>query len=391
MDKNHLKNLDIVMKEMVDSGFAAGLNILVLKDGEEQYFHAEGYKDLENKEKFERDTIVRLYSMTKPVTAVAAMILLEEGKLSLEDSVEKFIPAYKNATYANGYERIPVKRPMRVKDLLNMSSGLTYNGILNSTEAMLCSLVDEGINRIGSDNEMSTMEFAERIIDIPLMFSPGEGYNYSYSADVLGAVIEKASGMRFSEFLKKRIFAPLGMNDTDFYVPADKQHRLAKVYEQSDNGLREYNYNNLLINLKADHAPAFESGGAGLMTTLDDYSKFATMLIKGGELNGVRILHENTIKFMTEASMEDMPREMMFAKNGYDGYEYCNLVQIMKDPSRGRAISTKGEYGWDGWLGAYFINDPVNKVTMLMGMQLTNAGTTPYTRKLKNIVFSSIK
>lgn len=390
MNKAHLSKLDAIMQEMVDTEFVAGCSILVLQDGEEQYFGAKGYRDIENKIPFTRDTMIRLYSMSKPVTAVAAMILLEEGKLALHDNVCDILPAFRDQCYADRYERIPVKKPMRVKDLLNMTSGLTYNGILNVTEAMLCGLVDEGIGRIGSDNEMTTMEFAERIAKLPLMFSPGEGYNYSFSADVLGAVIEKVSGMRFSEFLKERIFEPLGMNDTDFYVPAEKQNRLSKVYEKTEEGLKEYNYNNLLINLKADHAPAFESGGAGLMTTLDDYAKFATMLQKGGTVDGVRIIGEQTIKFMTEASMEDMPLEMYHKNMGNDGYEYCNLIQIMKDPSKAIAISTKGEYGWDGWLGPYFINDPVNKVTMLVGMQLTNAGTTPYTRKLKNIVFSSI-
>lgn len=390
MNKAHLSKLDAIMQEMVDTEFVAGCSILVLQDGEEQYFGAKGYRDIENKIPFTRDTMIRLYSMSKPVTAVAAMILLEEGKLALHDNVCDILPAFRDQCYADRYERIPVKKPMRVKDLLNMTSGLTYNGILNVTEAMLCGLVDEGIGRIGSDNEMTTMEFAERIAKLPLMFSPGEGYNYSFSADVLGAVIEKVSGMRFSEFLKERIFKPLGMNDTDFYVPAEKQNRLSKVYEKTEEGLKEYNYNNLLINLKADHAPAFESGGAGLMTTLDDYAKFATMLQKGGTVDGVRIIGEQTIKFMTEASMEDMPLEMYHKNMCNDGYEYCNLIQIMKDPSKAIAISTKGEYGWDGWLGPYFINDPVNKVTMLVGMQLTNAGTTPYTRKLKNIVFSSI-
>lgn len=390
MNKAHLSKLDAIMQEMVDTEFVAGCSILVLQDGEEQYFGAKGYRDIENKIPFTRDTMIRLYSMSKPVTAVAAMILLEEGKLALHDNVCDILPAFRDQCYAERYERIPVKKPMRIKDLLNMTSGLTYNGILNVTEAMLCGLVDEGIGRIGSDNEMTTMEFAERIAKLPLMFSPGEGYNYSFSADVLGAVIEKVSGMRFSEFLKERIFKPLGMNDTDFYVPAEKQNRLSKVYEKTEEGLKEYNYNNLLINLKADHAPAFESGGAGLMTTLDDYAKFATMLQKGGTVDGVRIIGEQTIKFMTEASMEDMPLEMYHKNMGNDGYEYCNLIQIMKDPSKAIAISTKGEYGWDGWLGPYFINDPVNKVTMLVGMQLTNAGTTPYTRKLKNIVFSSI-
>lgn len=391
MDQKHLQKIDDVLKELVDKGFAAGSSVLILENGKEQYFGTAGYRDIANKLPVERDTIIRLYSMSKPITATAAMMLIEDGVLELEQPVGDYISSFKNQTYADRWERIPVRRPATIRDLLNMSAGLSYNGNQNQTESLTCGIVDEGIARIGSDHEMSTMEFAERIGELPLIFSPGTSWNYSYCADVMGAVIEKASGMKFGEFLKTRLFDPLGMEDTGFYVPKEKQDRLSKVYEETEEGLKEYNYNHLIINLAMDHAPAFESGGAGLVTTLEDYAKFATMLLNGGVYNGKRIMQKRTIDFMTGASMEDLPRAEYFRTNGNNGNEYCNFLQIMKDSSRAVTVATNGEYGWDGWLGPYFRNDPVHKVTMLMSLQRTNCGTNMYTKKVRNVVFSSVE
>lgn len=237
---------------------------------------------------------------------------------------------------------------------------------------------------------MSTMEFATRLGRIPLLFSPGEGYNYSFSADVLGAIVEKISGMKFSEFLSERIFKPLEMKDTGFWVSEESQNRLSKVYKQTENGLEEFNYNHLMINLKGDHAPSFESGGAGLFSTLDDFSHFAVMLLNRGEYNGLRLLQPATVDYMTEASMSDEAFKMRKMTDGYTGYEYANLMRIMKNPSLSTVMTSEGEYGWDGWLGPYFINDPVDKVTFLLMLQRCDTGTNTYTRRIRNIVFSAV-
>ncbi|MCR5215099.1 MAG: beta-lactamase family protein [Eubacterium sp.] len=390
MDRDHLKKLDDILNEIVETKAFPGSMIMVLQDGKEMYFGAAGYRDLENKTLITRDTIFRLYSMTKPITAVAAWMLIEDGIISLEDEVGKYIPTYKNQTVADGWIINPVRRNMRIKDLLNMTSGLTYNGILNITEHKTDELVKEGIERMDSENEMSTLELASRLGEIPLVFSPGEGYNYGFSADVMGAVIEVVSGMKFGEFLKKRLFEPLGMEDTGFYVEDSKRDRLAKVYQKTEEGYKEFHYNNLLINLKGEHAPAFESGGAGIFTTLDDYAKFATMLHKGGKHEGKRIIGQETIKFMIGMSMEDMPRESLRKQNGQDGFEYCNLMRIMKDPSYANTIAVEGEYGWDGWLGPCFINDPVNKISILSMLQVTDAGFPPYMKRARNVIYSSL-
>lgn len=390
MNTEHLKKIDNVLKELTDCGYAAGGSVLILRNGTEQYYTAYGKRDIEANLPIERDTIFRLYSMTKPITAAAVMMLFEDGLLDLEAPVGDYIDTYKNQTYGDRYNLIPVHRPMIIKDLLDMRSGLCYNGILNMTEQMTGVLVDEGISRIGSKNEMTTMEFAERLGSIPLMFSPGEGYNYSFSADVLGAIIEKISGMKFGEFLKERIFEPLGMKDTGFWVPEESRSRLTKVYRQTDSGLEEFNYNHLIINLRGDHAPAFESGGAGLFSTLDDYSHFGTMLLNRGEYNGKRLMQKATVDFMTGASMSDEAFEMRKKTDGYAGYEYANLMRIMKDPSLSTIMTSDGEYGWDGWLGPYFINDPVDNVTFLLMLQRCDTGTNTYTRRIRNIVFSAV-
>ncbi len=393
MNKKSLDKIKDIQKAIVADGYAAGSLVLIMQDGEEQYFGAEGYMDIEGNRKIERDNIFRLYSMTKPITGFATMLLVEDGLLDVEAPVEDYIPSFKNQKYIdleNRWVLHEAKRPMKIRDLLNMTGGYTYGGDFNKAEIETQKIADDAISRIGSNHEMTTAEFAEKMGTVPLLFSPGEGYNYSYCADILGAVIEVVSGMRFSDFLKKRIFEPLGMNDTDFWVPADKQNRLVKVYGPGAKGLEEYHYNNLIINLEGDHAPAFESGGAGLFSTIDDYAKFARMMLFGGCLNGKKIADAGTIRFMTTATMEEMPRAMKYQNDGNDGTDYCNLLSIMREPARNNTIASRGEYGWDGWLGPYFRNAPECGVTILMMQQKVDAGTTTYTRRIRNVVYSSL-
>ena len=391
MDVNHLKKIDDVLSEMTGNGFVAGANCLVLKDGEEVYYGERGYADISGRLPLKRDSIFRLYSMSKPVTSAAVMLLVQDGLLDLNNPVGDYIPTFKNQTVADRYERVPVRRPMKVIDLLNMRGGLTYGGDLNTPEALTLKITEEAISRLDTDHEMSTLEFAKRLGEVPLLFNPGEHFQYSFSADVLGAITEVVSGMRFGEFLSKRIFKPLGMEDTGFFVPSDKQSRLVKVYKGTDTGLKEFNYNHLAINLKMDHEPAFQSGGAGLATTIDDYAKFATMLNNNGELNGVRVMEPGTVRYMTTGHMEEAPRKDFMTWDGVDGFIYSNLLRILKDEGAAVTCGSEGEYGWDGWLGPYFINDPKHKVTILHMIQKTDTGTTTYARRIRNVVYSSLE
>lgn len=391
MDVNHLKKIDDVLSEMTGNGFVAGANCLVLKNGEEVYYGERGYADISGKLPLKRDSIFRLYSMSKPVTSAAVMLLVQDGLLDLNNPVGDYIPTFKNQVVADRYDRVPVRRAMKVIDLLNMRGGLTYGGDLNTPEAMTLKITEEAISRLDTDHEMSTLEFAKRIGEVPLLFNPGEHFQYSFSADVLGAIVEVVSGMRFGDFLNKRIFKPLGMEDTGFFVPSDKQSRLVKVYKGTESGLKEFNYNHLAINLKMDHEPAFQSGGAGLATTIDDYAKFATMLNNNGELGGVRIMEPGTVRYMTTGHMEEGPRKDFMNWDGVDGFIYSNLLRILKDEGAAVTCGSEGEYGWDGWLGPYFINDPKHKVTILHMIQKTDTGTTTYTRRIRNVVYSSLE
>ena len=389
MDVKHLKKIDNILKEMTENGFVAGANCLVLENGKEVYYGETGYIDLEKKIPVKDDSIFRLYSMTKPVTSAAVMLLAQDGLIDLNQAVGDFIPSFRNQTVIDKGNRYAVKRAMKIKDLLNMTAGLTYGGEGNAPEVMTARLAAEGISRLGTDNEMSTMEFVSRLGEIPLLFNPGEHFQYSYCADVLGALVETVSGMRFGDFLKKRIFEPLGMDDTGFYVPAEKRDRFTKVYEDYEGNLREFTYNHLIINLPMDHEPAFQSGGAGLCTTIRDYAKFATMLLNKGIYKGVRVMEEGSVRYMTTGDMEAVPKEDLKSWDSMDGFVYANLLRVMKEPGKAMTFSVEGEYGWDGWLGPYFINDPKHKITILHMIQKTNAGTTSYMRRIRNVVYAA--
>jgi len=390
MNIEHLKKIDEIEKEMIEVGYVPGVLTMILEDSKPVYYSEMGYADLENKIPVKKDSIFRLYSMSKPITSAAIMLLMQDGKIDVNCAVGDFISTYKNQVYLskNG-EKLPVKRAMKVKDLLNMTAGLTYGGNNNENEKMTSALTEEGISRLDTDNEMTTMEFAERMGEIPLIFSPGDSFSYSYCADILGAIVEVVSGMTFGEFLKKRLFEPLEMVDTGFFVPEEKQHRLVKVYEQKDGKLKEFHYNNLNINLPMKHEPAFQSGGAGLCTTITDYSHFAEMLMNKGVFRGKRIMEEGTVKYMTQGTMDTAPREAIRSWDGLDGFDYANLLRVMKDPGRAVTFGSLGEYGWDGWLGPYFINDPAHKITILHMIQRTDAGTTPYMRRIRNVVYAA--
>lgn len=389
MNREHLKKIEDIMDEMVDTGYVAGALTMVLENNEPIFYAEKGYADIENKKPLKKDSIFRLYSMSKPITSAAAMLLMQDGKLDINKAVGDFIPSFKNQVYLTEDGKKPVKRDMKVKDLLDMTGGLTYGGNSNENEIATSKLTAEAISRLDTDNEMTTLEFVSELGKIPLIFSPGDSFNYSYCADVLGAVVEVVAKMPFGEFLKKRIFEPLGMEDTGFFVPKEKQDRLVKVYEQTEEGLKEFFYNNLNINLKMNHEPAFQSGGAGLCTTITDYAKFAAMLMNGGVYNGVRIMEEGTVRFMTTGSMQEAPSKAIGSWDGMNGFEYANLLRVLKDPGKAVTFGSKGEYGWDGWLGPYFINDPVHKITILHMIQRTDAGTTTYMRRIRNVVYAA--
>lgn len=390
MDLERLKTLEAISEEMTDKGFVSGLNCMVIKDGKEVFYCQSGYRDMENKLKVERDTIFKIYSMTKPITAAAAMILLEEGKIDLLSSVADFLPGFSDLTVYKEDGPVPSEKPVTIGNLLNMTSGIVYPGESNKAERICNKMMEDVIAGLHNGKPMTTLEIANRIGKNPLAFTPGEKWQYGFSADILGAVIEVVSGMRLGEFLEKRLFEPLGMKDTGFFVPEDKRHRMAKVYRGTDAGLKEEITENLGISHNREMPPAFEAGGAGLTSTINDYSKFTQMLLNKGELNGTRIMSESTVEFMTNSHITKAQEKGTREWESLAGYTYGNLMRIMKYPEYSAGLCSAGEYGWDGWLGTYMMNDPLHNLTFLLMYQKVDAGTTEYTRKMRNVVFSAV-
>lgn len=399
MNVEHLKYIQPLFDDAVKTNKVAGLNLLIYKNGKEIAYFQSGYADIEKKLKYERNTICRMYSMTKPVTAVATMILVEKGKLDLSEELGNYIPAFWNLQVCESGKNIRKSyRNILIQDLLNMTSGYTYGAWSENSplgEKMTSALIQELNNDAAEQNKITTQEVAQRLSKIPVSFEPGTNYNYGLSADILGAVIEKVSEMKFSDFLKKNIFEPLCMYDTDFYVPAEKQSRLSKVYKSTDteNGkkLELFTNPNLGVQDTMEHIPAFESGGAGLCSVVDDYIKFAQMLVNKGEFNKKRILQKKTVEFMQNAVLRTDLQQCFNQKMEHlSGYTYCNLMRIAFEPEKCKFITEKGEFGWDGWLGPYLSIDIKNQLAIVMTMQRTDSGTTDITRKMKNIVYSAL-
>ena len=389
MDQTEIRQIQEVMDKAVSSGEVSGVSVKVMKDFREILFTASGYADAEAGRPMAPDTILRLYSMSKPVTGAAVMLLFERGLLDLGEPVSRYFPSFESQTYVCAGGTAPVKRPVLIHDLLSMTSGLPYSGE-SAAGLGAAALFDEAVSRMGTDREMTTAEFASRLGSNPLEFSPGEHFLYGTSADVLGAVVEAVSGMKFGDFLKRELFEPLEMPDTGFYVPPEKQGRLSKAYTRRPDGSLEcYTGNHLAINNRYDTPPAFESGGAGLTSTLEDYSHFARMLLENGSYCGHRILKEETVRFFTQSRLLPWQQED-FQRNwpGLVGYSYGNLMRSLAEQRSALMLTTPREYGWDGWLGTYFSNHPAGRMTFLLGIQMTDAGTTPLTRKIRNMVLS---
>lgn len=390
MKREIKEKLQYVLEHAVKAQEVAGGNLLVLKDGQEVCYVEAGMADKEEGKPITRDSIYRLYSMSKPITAAAVMKLVEDGCLDLAEPVATFFPSFRNQMVEKDGVLVESVREVTVQDLLHMTGGLVYGGRGGLTGEYMDQLFDQIDQRLLGQSPMSTAEFGDLLGKVPLAFQPGESWRYGTSADMLGAVVEAVSGKTFGEYLEENIFKPLGMKDTGFYVPEEKRPRLVTAYEADGNGcLIPYRGNHLGIINSMDRKPVFESGGAGLVSTADDYARFARMMMNDGELEGVRILNPRTVKFMTAGALNGAQEQALadYFPN-LCGYSYSCLMRVMRVPGRARMFGSSGEYGWDGWLGCHFLNDPDSGYTLIFMMQKKDAGTTPLARKLRNVVMS---
>ena len=381
-----------VLQEAVKSGDVAGANVLVLHNGAEKAFVSSGFRDRENGLPMERNTIFRMYSQTKPMTAAAAVLLMERGKLDAGAWLSDYIPEFSVSYVRKNGEKVQAQKHITITDLLNMTSGIPYPSDEDESGRQSGAVFWEVEQRMRSETPVTTAEFARKMAANELSFEPGERFMYGASADILGAVIEKVSGMSLRDYMMAEFFEPLGMSDTDFYVPQGKSGRLAKIYDYSDDGLRELKIDNLGLIYERDRIPAFQSGGAGLCSTLDDYAKFAQMLMDGGNCGGRRILSPASVRFLTHGGLA--PHQKPQLEDGWGwmrGYTYGNLMRVCDDESMTTLFSSKGEYGWDGWAGTFFSNEPSHGITLLFGVQQAGVGRTGcLVRKIKNIVMSEL-
>ncbi len=377
------ERLSACLRQAVENHEAAGVSLLVLKDGKELCHVREGYADIAAGKLLHRDSIFRLYSQSKPVTAAAAMILVDRGILDLMAPVEQYLPGFANprVVEADGTIRPAIRGPW-ILDLLGMTSGLCYPDA-DPAGQYAARVFEEDHAQILAGGGMSTLDFCNRLGEQPLAFEPGTRWRYGTSADILGAVIEAASGKRFSDFLREELFEPLGMKDTAFRVPEEKRDRLVTCYRRVPGSLETFSSLHLAVG-QYDREPAFESGGAGLVSTLDDYAAFANMLMNGGKAGNRRILSGAAVRYMTTPQLTGSVRKDVWDSLG--GYNYSCLMRVCDHPGRAAMFTVKNEYGWDGWLGTYFANLPDQKITFLLAQNVTDMGTGAVTRKCRNIL-----
>lgn len=388
MDIVKLERISDMLRSQVESGAAVGCSAYVLRHGRPIYRANAGMADAARGIKWTNDTIVRLYSMTKPVTAAAAMILLDRGQLDLFDKVSWYIPGFRNQTVLNENGREPVRNEVCIKDLLDMTSGLAYPDRSYPAGAVMQDLYDKICEEIAAGHPTDTMGYANRIGQQPLAFQPGEKWMYGSSADVLGAVIEAVSGKKFGDFLRNELFEPLGMVDTDFWVPEEKLGRFAENYEERDGKLVPCLWQHLGLTYLCRKPPEFQSGGAGLCSTMDDYAAFAEMLLNEGVYNGRRILSRNAVRYMTMNQLTEKQLEPLNWEQ-HVGCGYGNLMHVATDERKAGIATREGEYSWDGWLGCYWANDPKNGYTFMYFVQRCGGlGGRPL-RMIKQIVYGA--
>ncbi|MCR4618600.1 MAG: beta-lactamase family protein [Lachnospiraceae bacterium] len=408
--KNYTETMNRIMKAEVDEGRVKGNSALVFKNGMEVYYGEFGYADAEKEKPMKRDTIIRLFSMTKPITAVAAMIAQERGLIDLNDPVSMYLPEYANMNVLKevkddegkvvSYEEVPASGAITIMNLMTMTSGIPYGEDWEGCSEVgrrMQVIFDEIIDGINKGERISTREVVRRIALNPLMFEPGERWMYGLSADILAAVIEVATGERYGEFLKKEIFDPLQMPDTGFFVPKEKWDRFAMSYDyipkkETKTGENEFE----LVAADSCHLGeyyhedvAYEAGGCGLVSTIDDYAHFAMMLANGGIYKGQRIISSASVKFLaTNHLTSEQTAALDWDSNR--GYGYGCLMRVLVNQGRAGSQASLGEFGWDGWTGNYMCIDPEKKLALLYFIQRRGAGTTPLVRKLRAVTYGAL-
>jgi CubicO group peptidase (beta-lactamase class C family) len=390
MDAGRLERIDTHFRRYVDDGRLAGWTIAVSRRGRVAHLTHYGLADLEEQRPVADDTIWRIYSMTKPITSVAALMLYEQGALELTDPVSRYIPAFADVRVYQGGSAanpgtVPATEPVRIWHLLTHTAGLTYGW--HHAHAVDEIYRAKGFE-FGAPRGLDLAGACEVWAQAPLLFQPGTEWNYSVATDVLGRVVEVASGQSLDAFFAEHVLGPLGMNDTGFSVPEDDLERLAALYGPNPAGglLR-----NRSMGDAATRAPAFLSGGGGLVSTASDYHRFTQMLARGGELDGARLLGPRTVAYMTRnhlpggADLEQFGRPL-FSESPYRGVGFGLGFSVVIDAAANKTLTHDGEFAWGGLASTAFWIDPVAEITALFFTQLIPSSTYPVRAQLRTLV-----
>jgi CubicO group peptidase (beta-lactamase class C family) len=382
MCTERLSRIKPVMQRYVDDNKLPGMITMVARHGKIVHFEKYGYMDKDKTMRY--DAIFRIASMTKPVTSVAVMILYEEGYFQLDDPVADYIPEFRDLKVfssidENGIHTVDQVRPMTIRDLLTHTSGLTGIGADTPVDSMY---------NAANLSDGTLKEMIQKLSEIPLLYQPGTTWNYSRSTDVLGYLIETLSGKPLDMFLKERIFIPLGMDDTDFYVPKEKFERVGAVYAPDSTGIRiimEPDTNIVSIPVK------FLSGNGGLYSTATDYMIFSRMLLNRGEYNGIRILGSRTVDLMTSNQISDerMPEDDFFGPL-MSGMGFGFGFAVLQDNRGAKITGSEGSYWWSGSGNTYFYIDPHEDMIVILMTQFVPNFYYPVFKQLRVLSYQAI-
>lgn len=384
-----------LLERYIEPEKIAGCLTLISRRGELAHLSALGMMDRERGAPMAADAIFRIYSMTKPITSVALMMLFERGAFQLSDPVARFIPQWRDLRVMTGgqypdYETAPVERPMTIRDLLSHQSGLTYGFMEGPLEA---GYFKHGVYQAGAMRGRDLQSMIDRLAELPLKFSPGDNWNYGVSTDVCGYLVQEIAGRRFDEYLREQIFEPLGMDDTGFHVPADKQHRLAANYERGpDKQLRAIGTFGAADYLEEQ---TFFSGGGGLVSTAQDYRRFCQMLLNGGELDGARILGPKTIELMAMNHLpdnDDLSARALgtWSETANDGVGFGLGFAVLLNLPRTQNVGSVGEYYWGGAASTIFWIDPAEDLIAIFMTQFMPSGTFNFRGQIKQLLYPGL-
>jgi len=394
-DAARLQLLNAYFEQYVDDGRLPGFHLVVSRHGKVAHQHRYGMRDMEASLPVDADTIWRIYSMTKPITSVALMMLVEEGKLLLTDPVSKFIPSFGEARVWRGGSVVkpitePVTEPMLVWHLLTHTAGLTYGFLYQST-------VDDIYRRNGYEwgvpKGATLADACDAWASMPLLFQPGTEWNYSVATDVVGRLVEVVSGLSLDEFFRQRMFQPLGMHDTGFFAAEDKATRVAALY-QPDPATRQAKRLDVM-GKAALRAPTFLGGGGGLVSSAHDYHRFMQMLANDGELDGVRLLSPRTLRLMTmnhlpgNADISEFGRPIDL-ENAYDGFGFGLGFSVLVNPAAAKLHGSIGDFGWGGAASTTFWIDRVEGITAEFYTQLLPSSTWPLRPYFRSLVYQAL-